>query len=43
MNAQEIINQSEPNSTDYLEVFYPEIYTQRQADLNLSKCLRDLK
>ena len=38
MNAQEIINKS--NFTDNLSLFYPKLAEQKQADLNLTKCLR---
>ena len=38
MNAQEIINDS--NIQDNLSLFYPSMAEQKQADLNLTKCLR---
>lgn len=41
MNAQEIVNNS--NSTDHLSLFYPIIAKQKQADLNLTKCLKEVK
>ena len=42
MNAQTIINASEIKR-DNLKFFYPELYQQKEADLNITKCLRELK
>lgn len=41
MNAQQIIDES--NTSEFLSLFYPEIYRHEEADLNLTKCLRRLK
>lgn len=42
MNAQMLIDSvSEP--TNFLEMFYPHIYVQRQADVNITKVLKELQ
>lgn len=41
MNAQEIINTS--NFKDNLSLFYPDMAKQKQADLNLTKLLKEVK
>ncbi len=40
--AQEIIDESK-EGFDFLKSYYPAIFEQKQADENLTKCLRELK
>lgn len=42
MNAQELVSQARTDDEN-LKIFYPTIHDQKQADNNLSKCLRALK
>lgn len=42
MNAQELIDSAKPVN-DHLSLFYPEVAKQRQADLNITKCLKEVK
>jgi len=44
MKAEEIINSVEiEKQTGNFEFFYPELFKKKQADKNLSKCLKELK
>jgi len=40
MNAQQLIDSVKDTSTNNMFLFYPEIAIQKQADQNLTKCLR---
>ena len=42
MEAQQIINETETKE-DNLKFFYPEMDKQKEADLNLTRCLKELK
>lgn len=44
MNAQELIDQATglQDEEQFFELFYPQIHKQKQADKNLTKCLREL-
>jgi len=42
MNAQEVINQAVDKDEDNMRMFYPNLWKQKKADENLTKCLRDL-
>jgi len=41
-NTQDIINEVKIKQEDNLKLFYPELYKQKEADLNITKCLREL-
>ena len=44
MKAEEIINSVEiEKQTDNFEFFYPELFKEKKADENLTKCLKNLK
>lgn len=42
MDAQEVIDTCS-GGTDFIKIFYPDLYKQDQADFNITKILRDLK
>lgn len=41
MNAQELINSCKP-SKDNMKFFYPDLYKQKKADKNITKCLSEM-
>jgi len=44
MKAEEIINSiKSEKQTDNFEFFYPDLFRRKQADENITKCLKNLK